>query len=59
MHLGFIEGLAQNGFVEGENINGIQIRGLVSKVPDWLLKFSPKTQIVLVPVTFDTPGQQN
>jgi hypothetical protein len=45
MHLGFIEGLAQYGFAEGESINGIKIRGRVSKAPDWLLKFSRKSKL--------------
>ena len=40
----------------GENITGIQIRGSVSKALDWLLRLSPESKNIFVPVKFDSPA---
>jgi len=39
-----------------KNVTGIQIRGSVPKAFDWLVKLSPDTDTILVPVRFDTPA---
>ena len=56
MHLGFIEGLARYGYVEGKNITGFRIRGSVGKALDWLLQVFPDIKNLLVPIHYDSPA---